>query len=244
MPGRKPELRAEPLVVRDLSLCFTSFELNRVSLTVEPGEVAALLGHNGAGKTTTLRLIMGMVRKDGGSVRVGGLDHTRDERAFKIRVGFVPEEGFFYGKMRVKELLAFVADFYPGWDAELCARLAKSLNVPLDKRLGELSKGTRTKVSLLAAVSHHPDVLLLDEPTSGLDPRSRAEVLRLMKDLASAEGRGVLFSTHNLHEVEQIADRVVVVQNGSVIAHERLQDLRRNAGGAWSLETFYLEVTP
>jgi len=154
----------------------------------------------------------------------------------------VPEEGFFYKGMTVAELLAFVADFYPNWDAALCARLAATLHLPMEKRLGELSKGTRTKVALLAGVSHHPHVLLLDEPTSGLDPRSRAEVLRLLKNMARAEGRGVLFSTHNLHEAEQIADRVVVMRNGRVIVNESLVELRGAATGAWTLEDFCLEV--
>jgi ABC-2 type transport system ATP-binding protein len=114
----------------------------------------------------------------------------------------------------------------------------------MGKRLAELSKGTRTKVSLLAAVSHGPDVLLLDEPTSGLDPRSRAEVLRLLKTMAHAEGRAVLFSTHNLSEVEQIADRVIVVERGRIIVNERLEELRRSAGSAWTLENYYLELVP
>jgi ABC-2 type transport system ATP-binding protein len=231
----------EPLLVEGLRVQLGGFTLNDLSFRVEPGQVTVLLGHNGAGKTTTLRVIMGMIRKDSGSVRIGPLDHVRDEREFKRHIGFVAEEAHFYSRMTVAEHLAFVAQFYPRWDAVRASELAATLNLPLQKRLGELSKGMRTKAGLVAALAHDPDVLLLDEPTSGLDPRSRVEFLACLRNAAHGRGRAVLLSTHNLHEADEIGDHVILLDNGSILADQPLAGLRANSSGPWSLENFYLE---
>lgn len=232
----------DPLIVDRLSARLGDFQLDGISFSVEPGNVTALLGHNGAGKTTTLRLIMGIVRKDFGRVSLGGLDHLRDEKEFKQRIGFVQEEGFFYNGMTVAEFCDFVSPFYGGWNKELSQQLLQTLNLPENKKLGQLSKGMRTKVSLVVGLSHEPAVLLLDEPTSGLDPRARVEVLKLLQTVAHEDGTAVLFSTHNLHEVEQIADRVIIVDKGRVLAEENLAALRCQSGSSWSLEQYYLEL--
>ena len=232
----------EPLVVNQLCSQLGDFQLHDISFSIMPGEVTALLGHNGAGKTTTLRLIMGIVRKDGGRVSLGSLDHLENEIEFKQRIGFVQEESFFYSGMTIAEVVAFASGFYSDWNRELSRRLLLTLDLPENKKLGQLSKGMRAKVSLVIALSHEPSVLLLDEPTSGLDPRSRTEVLKLMRAVAHDDGKAVLFSTHNLHEVEQTADRVIIVDRGRVLAEESLGTLRRKNGAAWNLENYYMEL--
>jgi ABC-2 type transport system ATP-binding protein len=229
-----------PLIVDRLSVRLGDFQLHTVSFDVEPGQVTALLGHNGAGKTTTLRLIMGIVRKNFGHVSLGGFDHLRDEKEFKRRVGYVQEESFFYNGMTVAELCAFASRFYCDWNKELSQQLLQTLDLPGDKRLGHLSKGMRTKASLVVALSHQPRVLLLDEPTSGLDPRARIEILKLLQGVAHEGGTAVLFSTHNLHEVDQIADRLIIVDRGRILADESLTTLRCRVGSLWSLEQYYL----
>jgi len=237
-----PASTRDPLIVDRLSARLGDFHLDAVSFNIEPGQVTALLGHNGAGKTTTLRLIMGIVRKDSGHVSLSGLDHLRDEKEFKQRIGFVQEESFFYGGMTIAEFCAFVSSFYGDWNRELSRQLLHTLDLPEDKKLGQLSKGMRMKAGLVVALAHEPGVLLLDEPTSGLDPRARVEILKLLQKLAHQDGTAVLFSTHNLHEVDQIADRVIVVDRGRVLADESLAALRRSAGSSWSLERYYLEL--
>jgi ABC-2 type transport system ATP-binding protein len=231
------QLKVERLCVR-----LGDFHLRDISFNIEPGQVTALLGHNGAGKTTALRTIMGIVRKDSGSVSLGGFDHLRDEKDFKQRIGFVQEESFFYNGMTVAEFVAFVSLFYGGWNEFLSESLLDTLALPRDRKLGQLSKGMRTKVSLVAALSHEPSVLLLDEPTSGLDPRARVETLKLLQRAAHEDGTAVLFSTHNLHEADQNADRVIVVDRGRVLANESLSTLRRQIGESWNLEQYYLEL--
>ena len=231
----------DPLIVDRLSVRLGTFQLDNISFHLEPAKVTALLGHNGAGKTTLCRLIMGIVRKDSGNVSLAGFDHWRREKEFKQRVGFLQEESYFYNGMTVGEFVAFVSHFYRHWNGELAERLLRTFDLAGDKRLGELSRGTRLKVNLLVTLAHEPSVLLLDEPTSGLDPRARHECLRLLQTMAHADARAVLFSTHDLHEAEQIADRVILLDRGRVLADESLASLRCVAGPSWSLEQYYLE---
>jgi ABC-2 type transport system ATP-binding protein len=232
------------LVVDGLSARIGSFHLDGVSFTVQPGQVTALLGHNGAGKTTTFRLIMGLVRKDGGRVSFGGLDHVRDEIEFKRHVGFVQEESFFYGAMTVSELAAFVSPFYDNWNKELAEGLIAQFGLPTNKKVAEFSKGMRTKTGIVLALSHEPRILLLDEPTSGLDPRARVEILAWLRRVARERGKAVLFSTHNLHEVERVADRILIVDRGRLLADDDLAGLRERGGTGWTLERTYLELVP
>jgi ABC-2 type transport system ATP-binding protein len=234
----------DSLTVDRLRARLGDFWLNDISFSIAPGQVTALLGHNGAGKTTTLRLIMGIIRKDFGHVSLGGFDHVRDEKEFKQRIGFVQEESFFYKGMTVRELCAFVSPFYGAWNKGLSRQLLQALDLPGDKKLGHLSKGMRTKVSLVLALSHEPSVLLLDEPTSGLDPRARVEILKLLRKVTHEGGTTVLFSTHNLHEVDEIADRLIILDRGRVLAEESLAALRCKTGPSWNLEHYYLALVP
>jgi ABC-2 type transport system ATP-binding protein len=242
--ARQPPTMREPLEIENLSVRLDGFSLEEISFRLHPGQVTGLLGHNGAGKTTTLRLIMGMVRKDTGSIRIGSLDHQKDEKAFKRRIGFVPEESYFYNRMTTGELIDFVKGFHQSWNEETCTHLLDILDLRAEKRIGQLSKGIRMKVNLLLALAYEPDVLLLDEATAGLDPRSRIEILKLVRAAAHEHGRAVLFSTHILHEVEQIADRIIILDHGRVLSDENLNRLRNKEqnSGSWSLEKYYLEL--
>lgn len=183
---------------------------------------------------------MGIVRRDFGQVSLGSLGHLRNEKEFKRRIGFVPEESFFYSGMTVAEVVAFAARFYSDWNNAVSQHLLQTLDLPEDKRLGQLSKGMRSMVGLLVALSHEPSVLLLDEPTSGLDPRARIATLKLLQQAAHEDGRAVLLATHNLHEVDEIGDRVIVLDRGRILADESLAVLRLKTGAAWSLEHYYL----
>jgi ABC-2 type transport system ATP-binding protein len=225
-----------PLTVDNLKVRLKGFELGPLSFYLKPGQVTVLLGHNGAGKTTTMRLLIGLIRKDQGSVTLGSLTQD-DEIAYRNRIGFVPEEAFYYRQMTVAQLVKFTSTFYPDWDATRCRKLGEMLALDFSKKIRHLSKGTRMKLSLLLALTRNPDVLLLDEPTSGLDPRSRAEVLKMIKSAAQTEGQAVLFSTHNLGEAEQVADHLLVVDRGHVIASEEMSAIKARIG---SLESYYL----
>ncbi len=243
LPQRASDLLIrEPLVIQDLAVAFPDFQLNGISFVLQPGKITGLLGHNGAGKTTTLRLILGLMRKDKGQVSLGGKIFQEQEKAFRERVGFVPDEGYFYNRFTVQELIRFTSSFYTRWNHALCTELMDSLELDPRKRVGDLSKGNRMKLSIVLAFSHDPDVVLMDEPTAGLDPRSRANAMKAMRRMAVEEGRAVLFSTHNLLEVEEIADHMIILDRGKVLADESITEARKHGTQekAWSLENYYL----
>lgn len=200
--------------------------LDGVTLTVPPGVVFALLGENGAGKTTALRLMLGLTEATAGEVRVLGLDSRREGFEIRRRVGYLPERPTLYEWMTAAEIGWFTAGFYPeGFEFEF-RRLVEGFRVPLDRKLSQMSKGMRGKVALSLAMAHQPELLILDEPTSGLDTMVRREFLESMVDVAAA-GRTVLLSSHQIGEVERVADIVAIVHTGRVLLVERLEEIKR-----------------
>jgi ABC-2 type transport system ATP-binding protein len=200
--------------------------LDQVSLDVPPACVFALLGENGAGKTTAIRLMLGLTEATVGEVRVLGLDSSREGLAIRRRVGYVPERPTLYEWMTAAEIGWFTAGFYAdGFEPRYRALLA-GFRVPLDRKLSQMSKGMRAKVTLSLAMAHQPELLILDEPTSGLDTLVRREFLESMVDIA-AEGRTVLLSSHQIGEVERVADIVAIMHAGRLLAVERLDELKQ-----------------
>jgi ABC-2 type transport system ATP-binding protein len=200
--------------------------LAEVSFEVPEGVVFALLGENGAGKTTAIRLMLGLTEATGGEVHVLGLDSRRESLAIRRRVGYLPERPTLYEWMTVAEIGWFTAGFYADGFEHRYRTLIEQYRVPLDRKLSQLSKGMRAKVALSLAMAHSPELLVLDEPTSGLDTLVRREFLESMVDIA-AEGRTVLLSSHQIGEVERVADIVAIVHGGRLLVVERLDELKR-----------------
>jgi len=188
--------------------------LDGLSLSVKQGEMYGFLGRNGAGKTTTLRLLMGLLRPDAGTITLLGQPVKRVPVALKQRIGYVCQEPNFYPWMTADQLGGFVGSFYPKWDAPEFQRLLRLLDVPRDRRASEMSGGTRTKLGLALALAPRPELLLLDEPTAGLDPVARREFNDQLQALQRQQGTTVMFSSHLVGEVEQLAQRVGIVQAG------------------------------
>ncbi len=205
------------LELRGVGKRYDGFALEDVSLTLPPGVIMGLIGPNGAGKSTIVKLILNLVHRDTGDVRVFGLDAARDEVAAKARIGFVHEVPTFYPHMTIAGLGALVAPFYPKWDHVCFARLLKEFDLPPRKRFGRLSRGMRTKVALALALSHHAELLVLDEPTSGLDPVFRRELLERLTSYIGDEGASVLFSTHITADLERTADYITFVRDGRLV---------------------------
>jgi ABC-2 type transport system ATP-binding protein len=200
--------------------------VDAMSLEIPPGCVFALLGENGAGKTTLVRMIMGLATPDMGRVSVFGLDSARHGEQIRRRVGYVPERPTLYEWMTVSEIGWFTAGFYGESFEQHYRNLIDKYRVPADRKINQMSKGMRAKVSLSLAMAHQPELLVLDEPTSGLDTLVRREFLESMVDLA-ADGRTVLLSSHLIGEVERVADFVAIVRDGKLLAVERLDELKR-----------------
>ncbi len=200
--------------------------LDHVSFDVPPGVVFALLGENGAGKTTSIKTMLGLVQPDAGSAQVLGLDCRKQDLEIRRRVGFVAEQPQLYPWMTVDEIGWFAAGFYPdGYFAEF-VRQVQAFHVPREQKIDQLSKGMRAKVALALAMSHDPQLLILDEPTSGLDPLVRREFLQSMVDRA-ATGKTVFLASHQIAEVERVADYVALLRDGKIALVGRLEDLKQ-----------------
>lgn len=188
--------------------------LDGLSLEVPDGSIYGLLGRNGAGKSTTIRILIGLLRADSGSLELFGQTVHQVSVQLKQRIGYVSQEQTFYPWMNAVQLGAFVSSFYPRWDQAEYQALLRTLDVPPDRRAGELSGGTRTKLGLALALGPRPDLLLLDEPTAGLDPVARREFSDMVAHAAKQRGTTVLFSSHLVDEVERLATRVGIIQAG------------------------------
>lgn len=197
-----------------------------ISFAIPKGSICGLVGPNGAGKTTILRILLDLVRPDSGTVRVLGLDPARSALDILARVGYVPEKHHIYQWMRVQQVLDFAAGIYPRWDWDECKQVNEILGLPIDRKVNELSRGELAKLALIVALGHKPELLVLDEPTSGLDPLIRREFLTAIVGLLKDANRTVFFSTHILSDVERIADRVIVMNEGNIVADDTLDALR------------------
>ena len=199
--------------------------LDKFSLSSEPGAVVALLGDNGAGKTTAIRILLGLLEPTCGRSQVFGLDSQHDGQTIRQKVGYVPERPTLYEWMSVDEIGWFTAGFYGAGFIERYRDYIRQFGLTLDKKIKDLSKGMRSKVSLALCMGHEPELLVLDEPTSGLDPLVRREFLESMVDIA-ARGRTVLLSSHQIAEVERIADVIAILRQGDLLLVERLDRLK------------------
>jgi ABC-2 type transport system ATP-binding protein len=203
--------------------------LRGVDLSVSNGEVVGLLGRNGAGKTTLLRVAMGMLHPHQGSVSVFGMDPWKQPIEIKRRLGYVSEEQILPPYLRVQDLLAMHRELFPTWDdnivdLQLCDRSKISKNA----RISTLSNGEARQVALLCAVAHHPELLLLDEPASGLDPVARREFLETSVMLLNRDNSTIVFSSHNMADVERIASRIVLIHDGRVLLNDQIDTLRQD----------------
>ncbi|MCL2745047.1 MAG: ABC transporter ATP-binding protein [Planctomycetaceae bacterium] len=199
--------------------------LENVSFNVEAGTVFALLGENGAGKTTSIKTLLGLVKPDSGTSSVLELDCLKDDLQIRRRVGYVPEMPVLYDWMTAAETGRFAAAFYPTGYLAKFIELLNGYQIDQQAKIGTLSKGQRAKVSLALALSHDPELLILDEPTSGLDALVRQEFLTSMIDRA-ANGKTVFLSSHQIAEVERVADTVAILKKSKLLLVEPMNELK------------------
>ena len=216
-----------------------------VSFVAPDGSITALLGPNGAGKTTTLRIVGTLIEADAGDTRVGGIDVRGDARGVRAQLGMLSDARGVYTRLTARENIAYYADLRGVPRAEFEARLAMLAElldmIPLlDRRTEGFSTGERMKVALARALIHDPQHLVLDEPTSGLDVMSTRALRRLLGHLRG-EGKCVVLSSHIMPEVEQLADRIVIVARGRSIAQGTSEEIRRLAA-ATTLEDAFVQL--
>ena len=199
-----------------------------LDLRVPVGSIYGFLGRNGAGKTTTIKTLMGLLRADSGEAQVFGTQVIDADSSVELRrrIGFVMEDKELYPYMTVEQMLRFVRGFFPKWRTELEKRYLEMFELPLKGKIPNLSKGMRSKLMLLLAISRGADLLVLDEPTDGLDPAATEDVLRELVTIAASAGTTMFFSSHQLSEVELIADHIGIIEQGKMVVAGSLDDMK------------------
>ena len=197
-----------------------------VNLEIEAGEIFGFIGPNGAGKSTTIRTLLGLIFPTSGSGQIFGLDIVKETKEIKKRIGYMPSEVNYYEKMDVQELLHYSANFYETDCESRIKELAETFDLDLDRKIIDLSRGNRKKVSILQSLIHQPRLLILDEPTSGLDPLMQAKFFDILKE-ENGKGTTIFLSSHTLSEVQKMCSRVGIIKEGKIIAVEDIESLRK-----------------
>jgi ABC-2 type transport system ATP-binding protein len=213
------------LEIINLSRSYGKFKLSDVNIVLPRGYIMGFVGANGAGKTTTIKLIMNMIRRDSGEIKVFGKDNIEYEMQIKDNIGYVGEQPVFYDDMTVEWTGKFAKKFYSKWDDSKFSNLLNRFKIDKNKKINQLSKGMKMKTALALALSHRPELLILDEPTSGLDPIVRDELLEILMEFIQDERRAVFFSSHITSDIEKIADYVTIIDDGKIILSQEKEDI-------------------
>lgn len=220
------------LIVKQISKNFGSFQaLHKVSFEMNKGDIVGLLGKNGAGKTTLMRILTSFITASYGTVLIDGDDINKHSLSVRQKIGYLPEKPPLYGDMTVQYYLKFAAEIKGVPKNQQLSQLAKvleecDLQQVKQKTIATLSKGYKQRVGIAQAIIHEPKLLILDEPTSGLDPMQIQQVLALIKN--QRDQRTVLLSTHSLTEIEQVAQRVLMIKSGEIVLDDTLEALLKN----------------
>ena len=204
--------------------------LRGVDLEIPPGTAVGLLGQNGSGKTTLIKCALGLLRPSSGTATVLGDDAWKLSAESKARLGYVPQEVVSYPWMRVRQVIAYTAAFYPRWNQPLVDQLCDRWRLPLEDRVGPLSVGQLQTLGIVLALGHEPELLVLDEPVAALDPSARRQFLKVLLEVLDSDdanaGRTILFSTHITSDLERIASRVALLREGRIAFCGELSDLK------------------
>ena len=241
------------LEIRGLRKTFGSLvAVNDVSFTIAPGEILAVVGPNGAGKTTTVSMISGLFPPDAGEIRIDGRPLTGDTDPIKRRIGLVPQDLALYDELTAQDNLRFFGALYDLTGSALDHAMAAALTLVglgdrMRDRVKTFSGGMKRRLNLAAGLLHDPDILLLDEPTVGVDPQSRNAIFDNLEQLKE-RGKALLYTTHYMEEAERLADRLVVIDRGIVVANDTLDGLYARVpvpagGGRVTLESVFLSLT-
>jgi ABC-2 type transport system ATP-binding protein len=243
--GSPPNPADAPVIaISQLTRRFGATEaLSSVSLALPRGGIYGLVGANGAGKTTLIKHVLGLLKAESGSVRVFGLDPVADPVGVLSRVGYLSEDNDLPGWLTVAEMIRYSRAFYPHWDDGYAEELRATFALDPAAKIKTLSKGQKARAGLLIALAYRPELLVLDEPSSGLDPIVRRDILGAIIRTIADEGRTVLFSSHLLGEVEEVADHVTMINCGKIVLSGPLAEIKeshRTGGRLPSLDEIFV----
>jgi ABC-2 type transport system ATP-binding protein len=205
------------LEIDNLNKMFGDFSIKNVSFFLPEGYIMGFIGPNGAGKTTTIKLILNMIKRQSGQIRVFGLNSTTNEDDVKEQIGVVFDQPYFVDDWNLLDVEKAVKLFYKKWDSRKFGGYLKEFKLEKNKKVKDLSRGMKMKLMMAVALSHDARLLILDEPTSGLDPVARDELMNILSDFVISEDRSVLFSTHITSDLEKIADYITFINNGEIV---------------------------
>ena len=203
--------------VQDLNKSYAGFSLKNVSFEVPAGFIMGFIGPNGAGKTTTIKCILNMINYLSGSVKLFGMEKRDISVQINDNIGVVMDAPFYVDDWTIADVEKAVSLFYTRWDSGRYAALLKNFGIKKNKKVKELSRGTKVKLMMAVALSHNAKLLILDEPTSGLDPVARDELCELLSEFVSDESHSILFSTHITADLEKIADYITFILDGRIV---------------------------
>ncbi len=218
------------LNITGLTKRYRDFTLDNVSFRVPYGAVVGFVGENGAGKSTTLKAILGLIKKDAGTISILGAQEQDIDFAIRSKIGVVFDGNNLPEKMTPKQLSFFLTNIYPSWEKEKYFSMLDKLSLPANRKIKTFSKGMKMKLAIVAALSQNPELLIMDEPTSGLDPVVRDDILNMILDYVQEEKRSVLISSHITSDLEKIADYIVLIHKGKVIFDKRKDELIHHYG--------------
>lgn len=233
----------EPMIVLDrLTKSYGKHRgIEKITFTVNKGEIFGFIGPNGAGKSTTIRTLMGLLKPTGGNASIFGLDCGQRAAEIARDVGYLPSENCYYNELKVRELLQYTADLYGKDCRERMNELAERLNLDLSRKIRELSLGNKKKVGIVSALLPSPKLLIMDEPTSGLDPLIQKTFYEILRE-ENKQGVTIFLSSHVLSEVQRLCDRVAILREGKLVGLQSMEELRGNGYKKISLAT--KEPTP
>jgi len=216
------------LEIKDLVKNYDGFSLKNVSFSIPAGSVMGFIGQNGAGKTTTIKAILNIIKRNGGEIKVFGLDNISDEEAIKEDIAVVFDEICFHESLNARQINNIFKHIYKNWDEQVFHSHAARFDLPANKKIKVFSRGMKMKLQIAVALSHNAKLLILDEPTSGLDPVVRSEILDVFMEYMQAEDRSILISSHLTSDLERIADYITFIDKGKVLISDAKDDIIEN----------------
>lgn len=216
--------------IKDLSKTYDKFKLDDINLNIPKGIIVGLIGENGAGKTTLIKSILNLINIDNGDIKIFGKSNKESDAIIKEDIGIVLDNMFFPEILNAKDINLIMKDIYKNWDSDLYFNYLEKFDIPLSKKIKDLSKGMRKKLEIITSLVHKPKILILDEPTSGLDPVVRDEILDMFLEFIQDENNTILLSSHITSDLEHIADRIVFIDHGKLIMDEDKDEILDNYG--------------
>ncbi|WP_286947685.1 ABC transporter ATP-binding protein, partial [Acetobacterium sp. UBA5834] len=211
--------------IKNLNKNYQDFQLKDVSFKVPRGSIVGFIGENGAGKTTTIKAILNLIKRDGGTIEMLGMDNLKDEKKIKASVGVVMDGCNFHDNLKTGDISKMLASIYKNWNQKLYQQYLKKFKLPENKIIKEFSRGMKMKLQIAVALSHEPELLILDEATSGLDPIVREEILDVFMEFIQDEEHAILISSHITSDLDKIADYIVFIHQGEILLDEEKETL-------------------